>query len=198
MTNIGIHIFAVQTDYKDHMIISLSNGKRDIQFGPVITTEDVKNIKEKLENYRIKVGSDILWHALDLKRILASDELISPLTNILIRSSFKVWKFYEDNKDNRQNSLAFARLCANGLSPENKRLTADQSEELIVQADPGLVIRYQENLVYFRMKWMEIQGETHELERYQLLKLDATQKDRKEICDDCTRFKLVQTNWYMR
>jgi hypothetical protein len=191
-------MFAVPSDYKNHMIISLSNGQREMQFGPVITPADVKSIKEKLENNRIKVGRDILWHAVDLKRILASDELISPLTNILIRSSFKVWKFYEDNKANRENSLAIARLCAIGLSSENKKLTADQSEELIVQADPGLVIRYQENLVYFRMKWMEIQGETHELERYQLLKLDATQKDRKEICDDCTRFKLVQTNWYMR
>jgi hypothetical protein len=192
--DIGIHVFAVLEDKPlvscDSMIISISNGKQCRQYGPVLDDEDKCELKAALSNDRIKSGSDILWHAVDLKRILATENLISPLRCVRGDRQFKVWEMYEDNEEHRRLSREIANMCAKGPSQ------FELSEEVIkVQAIPRLIKRYEDNLPLFRLKWMEIQGLTYNLEQYELNIMPITPDDGELFDSNCTRLQLIQNNW---
>ena len=194
--DIGIHVFAVLEDKSDllvscdSMIISISNGKQCRQYGPVLDDEDKCELKAALSNDRIKSGSDILWHAVDLKRILATENLISPLRCVRGNRQFKVWEMYEDNEEHRRLSREIANMCAKGPSQ------FELSEEVIkVQANPRLIKRYEDNLPLFRLKWMEIQGLTYNLEQYELNIMPITPDDGELFDSNCTRLQLIQNNW---
>jgi hypothetical protein len=191
MGDIGIHMFAVLQDkttgpsgYENSMIISLSNGVDVRQYGPNLTTTDKQEISRLLNKEgRAKVSGDIIWHAVELKRILKSDQLIFPLKEVRAHRQFKVWQFYDNSAENRAQSKDIAKLCAQGLQRgkllDDTLLYPCASSTIEVKASQRLIQRYEENLPLFRLKWLEIQGLSHELkaQEYELEITEITADD---------------------
>lgn len=132
-TSIGVHMFAVTSEQtslagsNSALITTLCDGHGVYQFGPTYTTEDRRRMHQLLVDERPKTACDILWFALELKRILGTTSTISPLEivhepkfnkRILEahkcnppRSAtwFKIWRTYPDDRRIRAFSAYIAR-----------------------------------------------------------------------------------------
>ena len=208
---IGIHMFAVLSDGEEinvnAMVISISNGQRVLQFGPLLTPEDKAQVWQLLDNNRIKIGGDIEWNAVELSRLLDRDTVISPLRRIKDCSTgFKIWQFIRaDENRSIASSMArskfIARQHALGLSAwhaldmEDPIRIERKSKSVAIMADSKLIERYAEALPLFRMQWFEIQDVTANIEGYELSTLDTTESDQKKLGQDSSRFRLMLSDW---
>ena len=132
-TSIGVHMFAVTSGHtslagsNSALITTLSHGHSVYQFGPTYTMEDRRRMQQLLEDERPKTACDILWFALELKRILGTTSTISPLEIVhepklnkrilevhkckppWSATWFKIWRIYPDDRRIRAFSAYIAR-----------------------------------------------------------------------------------------
>jgi hypothetical protein len=206
---IGVHVFAVDEtnniDLKatrgNAMIITLAKGNECRQYGPSLTDKQKGEIAHLLGSATPKVGADILWHAIDLKRILNSDALICPLVDVQgdATSFFKIWRFYSDCDMHRSKSMAIALKYSKYTLVREEQPVGIELQQLYVKAKATLIQRYQGNLPLFRLKWLEIQGVEKELKGLREVELvELTPKDHKDFAHVLTstrRFRIVQSVW---
>ena len=206
---IGVHVFAVDDMNTDihhkknrgnAMIITLAKGQECRQYGPTLTNDERKEVCQLLSSGTPKIGAHILWHAIDLKRILNTDALICPLIDVQgERVPFKTWRFYSDDTINRSKSRSIALKYSKYSPMTVEQLEGIDLEELHVKAKTTLIQWYQVNLPLFRLKWLEIQGLEKELKGLQEVEIvELTLKDRQEFARVITttkRFRIVQSIW---
>jgi len=199
---IGIHIIAVETKAGPSdgaIFISVSNGEKVVQFGPNLSTRDKAKLSKILETPEPKVGCDILWHALDLRRAFNSDSIISPLRQLVDHeehvypAEYPVWEEYKLNPNMREHSGELAQAYAHGcVLWDGEPLECGKMRPVPVIDSPKLINIYMQNLVLFRMKWLEIQGVTIEMQGYTVSPMPQTKADKKH---DVFRYQLNQTSW---
>ena len=122
-----------------------------------------------------------------LVRLMVSDDKLFP-------AEFPVWMEYDLTTSVKERSGLLAKAYSMGgvyvWDTTMFIVAVPQPVELLIS--PTLWTIYQENLVLFRMKWLEIQGVTKELRRYTIQKLKRTKGDK---AFGHFRYVLVQTVW---
>ena len=220
MVAIGIHMFAVDVErHEDNMVITVCTGDDVKQYGPNLTSRDKKAIYHSLDNKLPKRGDDIVWYAIDLKRILGTNGILQNLQGYSFESDtlrFRVWKCYDADEKRRQCSKLLAKRFATDPVTTNDATFPDEVFDVNVRASTQLMDQYARVLPLFRMKWKEIQDKSHTLEDYKLEFLPEAAKDKTRMKDGrgkrtpkrtkvdldldvkdfkVSRFKLLQTNW---
>ena len=154
------------------MVISISDGNEVKQFGPTLSHRDKASIRALLCPGRHIRGANIIWHAMDLVRILGTHYILDNLHNITgTWTGFDLWKYYgacsetliADCRESRELAAAFA--------------TTSQAWAVTVIGSPELVTLYSTNLPLWRMKWLEIQDETKAMQGWTVSSLPITEKD---------------------
>ena len=198
---LGLHVFAILgPDSKesglpntDMYIISIHVDGKPHTYGPSIHQEEKAHIVKLLSDRNVSIyGSpEVLWHALDLMRILPNLHITSVFPVKLKVQDFAhrmpVHSFHEDTDTNRAISMqiALTSLQRRRRSTEHKLL-----------APINFICRYSLNLPTFRLKWLENQGAIDE-ELIPGWAIDtshpATHEDRKLLGPHTTRYKLTQS-----
>jgi len=207
---LGVHVFAVDsatTPDPNLMVISISNGIDTLQFGPIISENNKKQIRQSIfsdfgDDGFLLLGGDITWHVIDLMRVCHPIAPGSFPTSLLEADNgklgeFRVHEFYKANEENRARSREIASSYGNKLSPYGEK-PAVRYKRRYINASIRLLQHYAEKVPLFRLKWQEIQGETTTMnpERYEMSILPTTTADAKAYGDDCMRIKLVMTDYH--
>ena len=183
------------------IFVSVSDGKNVRQFEPGMSLKDQAWLRALLYNpTNPKVGCDIVWHALDLYRLFRTEQIMAPLITLAddegyqFPIEFPVWMEYKLTDHVKKRSGLLARAYARGgiYLKDKTSFVRGWQQSIVVSNLPTLWKIYEENLILFRMKWLEIQGVTKELRGYKIEQLESNEAEKSF---GIFRYVLEQTVW---
>jgi len=200
---LGLHMYTVKpTDTTDvetishnGCIISISDGNNvNRQYGPRLTSEAFEEIQDMFSNnvYPLGPRCSILWHVLDLLRLgNVRIDHIYEYESFQYDDFTRIHECYPDTAEFREHSRNMARGIAIEAAGETQKYFMPKLMMLKVNAT--FIRNYSKVLPLLRMKWLEIQDTTKELQGYELHDATVTEKDRKHGGANIKRIKLIQS-----
>lgn len=177
MKTTGVHLFHItptlQRQTESRVILSIDDGKGNTtQFGPELSAFDKFTIASMLDppqgeqSVAIRAHYDnVCWFLLDIMRLVPDIKTMPTIHAVKDTNCFPIYKYYDDTPKNRQDSANIAH-CHAHLRTCVPPFDVTTFYDLSITASQKLINDYSVSLPLIRGKWLEIQGETHELYNY--------------------------------